>query len=124
MKEEDEILKKCGTENSFTVPEGYFEQFTSDLMSRLPEKDVTTFPNAAKVTMMHRIKPLLYLAAAFVGLMLIVKCMLHLTGGVPSTTVSGSEVMVTEYSDQEIENIVDNSYLDDYAIYELVSEAD
>ena len=40
MKEEDKLLKKIGTENPFRVPEGYFEGFTSDLMSRLPEKDV------------------------------------------------------------------------------------
>lgn len=24
MKEEDELLRKCGTKNPFTVPEGYF----------------------------------------------------------------------------------------------------
>lgn len=39
MKEEDNLLKKVGTENPFRVPEGYFEGFTSDLMSRLPEKE-------------------------------------------------------------------------------------
>ena len=27
MKEEDELLRKCGTKNPFTVPEGYFENF-------------------------------------------------------------------------------------------------
>ena len=25
MKEEDELLKKCGTKNPFMVPEGYFD---------------------------------------------------------------------------------------------------
>lgn len=39
MKEEDNILKKVGTENAFRVPEGYFENFTSELMNRLPEKE-------------------------------------------------------------------------------------
>lgn len=38
MKEEDNILKKVGTENAFRVPEGYFENFTSELMNRLPER--------------------------------------------------------------------------------------
>ena len=28
MKEEDNLLKKVGTENPFRVPEGYFEGFT------------------------------------------------------------------------------------------------
>ncbi len=39
MKEEDNILKKVGTENAFRVPEGYFENLTSEVMNRLPEKE-------------------------------------------------------------------------------------
>lgn len=38
MKEEDKILKKVGTENPFRVPDDYFENLTSEVMSRLPEK--------------------------------------------------------------------------------------
>ena len=40
MKEEDFIRKKYGSGNPFKVPEGYFEQFTSELMSKLPEKEM------------------------------------------------------------------------------------
>ncbi len=39
MKEEDILLKKLGKENSFKVPEGYFENFTSEVMKKLPEKE-------------------------------------------------------------------------------------
>ena len=39
MKEEDKIQKKIGTENPFRVPEGYFENLTSEVMNRLPEKE-------------------------------------------------------------------------------------
>ena len=35
MKEEDELLRKCGTKNPFTVPEGYFENFSKELMEKL-----------------------------------------------------------------------------------------
>lgn len=38
MKEEDNILKKVGKENVFRVPDGYFENLTSEVMSRLPER--------------------------------------------------------------------------------------
>lgn len=38
MKEEDLIRKKCGSKDPFRVPEGYFENFTSELMDRLPER--------------------------------------------------------------------------------------
>ena len=36
MKEEDKLLRKVGTTNPFTVPEGYFENLTSEVMNRLP----------------------------------------------------------------------------------------
>ena len=39
MKEEDTLLKKLGKENSFKVPEGYFENLTSEVMNKLPEKE-------------------------------------------------------------------------------------
>ena len=49
MKEEDELLKKCGTKNPFMVPEGYFDNFSKELMNKLPEKDfqciLTMFKN-------------------------------------------------------------------------------
>ena len=38
-KEETDLLKRCGTENPFTVPEGYFANFTEQLMDKLPEKE-------------------------------------------------------------------------------------
>ena len=33
MKEEDNILKKVGKENVFRVPDGYFENLTSEAVS-------------------------------------------------------------------------------------------
>ena len=42
MKEEDTLLKKLGKENSFKVPEGYFENLTSEVMNKLPEKEKVT----------------------------------------------------------------------------------
>ncbi len=43
MKEEDTLLKKLGKENSFKVPEGYFENLTSEVMNKLPEKEKSNF---------------------------------------------------------------------------------
>ena len=43
MKEEDNILKKVGKKNSFKVPEGYFENLTSEVMGKLPEKEGPAF---------------------------------------------------------------------------------
>ena len=43
MKEEDILLKKLGKENSFKVPDGYFENLTSEVMNKLPEKEKVVF---------------------------------------------------------------------------------
>ena len=40
MKEEDELLRKCGTKNPFTVPEGYFENFSKELMATCETMDI------------------------------------------------------------------------------------
>ena len=34
MKEEDTLLKKIGKEHSFKVPDGYFENLTSEVMNK------------------------------------------------------------------------------------------
>ena len=55
MAKEDYLLSKCGRENPFKVPEGYFDQFTDDLMAKLPER---TFDEEAprKVTLWDKVK--------------------------------------------------------------------
>ena len=63
MKEEDELVKKCGTKNPFMVPEGYFDNFSKELMNKLPEKEQTSAPQET-ITTWQRIKPWIYYAAA------------------------------------------------------------
>ena len=72
MKEEDILLKKLGKENSFKVPDGYFENLTSEVMNKLPEKEKVVFKEES-VSTWTRLKPLLYLAAMFVGAALIIR---------------------------------------------------
>ena len=72
MKEEDNILKKVGKENVFRVPDGYFENLTSEVMSRLPEKETPAFIKK-EPTKWERIKPWLYMTAMFVGAALIIR---------------------------------------------------
>ena len=40
MGKEDNILRKAGTGNPFRVPEHYFEDFTQELMSKLPDVQI------------------------------------------------------------------------------------
>ena len=71
MKEEDELLRKCGTKNPFTVPEGYFENFSKELMEKLPEKEISL--SEPVITTWQRVKPWIYMTAMFCGLMLSVR---------------------------------------------------
>ncbi len=66
MKEEDILLKKLGKENSFKVPDGYFENLTSEVMNKLPEKEKVVFKEEP-VSTWTRLKPLLYMASYVCG---------------------------------------------------------
>ena len=64
MKEEDILLKKLGKENSFKVPDGYFENLTSEVMNKLPEKEKVAFKEEP-VSTWTRLKPLLYICLLY-----------------------------------------------------------
>jgi len=53
----------------FKVPEGYFESFVTDIMSKLPERLVE---KPKVINLWERIKPWVYMAAVFVGVALMV----------------------------------------------------
>ena len=55
MGKEDNILRKVGTQNPFRVPEHYFEDFTQELMNKLPEKEPMQY--LPEPTLWQRVKP-------------------------------------------------------------------
>ena len=117
---EEEIIKKCGKENPFRVPESYFENFTQEMMDLLPEQ--TEQPLVWKVTLWERVKPLLYLAAMFAGMML---CVRYLVMGEKEENQEVPSAIFSEtFSDQEIETIVNYTMMDDYALYQYLTDAE
>ncbi|MDO4164148.1 MAG: hypothetical protein Q4D56_07140 [Bacteroides sp.] len=119
MKEEDNILRKVGTENPFRVPEGYFENLTSDVMSRLPEKESSAF-RQKEPTLWDKVKPWMYMAAMFVGAALIIRI------GSASRADSSTDQVAVDETETEIEYInavMDNSMLDDYSLYVYLTDA-
>ena len=123
MKEEDNILRKVGTGNSFKVPEGYFEKLTSEVMNKRPEREKNASDVRREPTMWERVKPWTYMAAMFIGAALIIR--------VASTNHKSEtdEVAVTEVtdsgniSDQYINAALDGSMMDDYSLYVYLSDA-
>lgn len=119
MKEEDKILQKVGTGNPFKVPEGYFESFTSEMMSRLPEKE-RVVELRKEPTTWEKVRPWLYMAAMFVGAALIIRV-------ASGNHTPDADVMASEEDEQEMEYInmaVDNSMLDDYSLYVYLADVE
>lgn len=129
MKEEQEIIKKCGKGNPFLVPDGYFEDFTRNLMAQLPAKDdIQEDLPELKITTWQRIKPLLYLAAMFIGMIMCVRIVLGEHAN--NTTEDMSSIVATvnllpdyeHISDEELASMVQYTMMDNYALYQYLSE--
>lgn len=129
MKEEQDIIRKCGKKTPFTVPEGYFEEFNRRMMEQLPPQNGET-EEEVRITTWQRIKPLLYLAAMFVGMIVCVKVVLG-----EHTSVSGNETMAAtslyenlidydQMSDEHICTLVENTMMDSYDLYQYLTEAE
>lgn len=129
MKEEQDIIKKCGKKTPFTVPEGYFEEFNRRMMEQLPPQNGET-EEGVRITTWQRIKPLLYLAAMFVGMIVCVKVVLG-----EHASVSGNETMAAtslyeniidydQMSDEYICTLVENTMMDSYDLYQYLTEAE
>ena len=110
MKEEDELLKKCGTKNPFMVPEGYFDNFSKELMNKLPEKEQTSTPQET-ITTWQRIKPWIYMAAMFCGLMFSVRVVV---GPPKQDTPIFTAAETEQFSDEYIETILDAIFINNH----------
>ena len=61
-----------GSADPFRVPEGYFEGLTDRILSALPDPSADA-PQPPTVSLVEKVKPLIYLAAAFLGMVLLFK---------------------------------------------------
>ena len=122
MKEEDILLKKLGKEDSFKVPDGYFENLTSEVMNKLPEKEKVVFKEEP-VSTWTRLKTLLYMAAMFVGAALIIRVASSDRKSVADIDVAATEIETEVISDEMIDMALDRAMLDDYSLYVYLSDA-
>lgn len=71
MNTDHDNLNKLKGKNPFTVPKGYMEGLDERIMSRIPEKKPSE--EARVVPLWEKVRPLIYLAAMFAGMMLFMK---------------------------------------------------
>ena len=118
MGKEDNILRKAGTGNPFRVPEHYFDNFTEELMSKLPEKE--PLPFSTEPTLWERVKPWVYMAAMFCGIMLSVRIFV---GEPQKDEFSISQAEAEMLPEEEWENFVRRAFDDNYETYQFLTEA-
>ena len=120
MGKEDNILRKAGTSNPFCVPDHYFEDFTQELMSKLPEKE--SMPLMSEPTLWQRVKPWIYMTAMFCGIMLSVRVFV----GEPQKDEfpAISQIEAENLTDEDWEIMIDYIMMDDYSLYQYLTNAD
>ena len=120
MGKEDNILRKAGTSNPFRVPDHYFEDFTQELMSKLPEKE--SMPLMSEPTLWQRVKPWIYMTAMFCGIMLSVRVFV----GKPQKDEfpAISQIEAENLTDEDWEIMIDYIMMDDYSLYQYLTNAD
>lgn len=123
MKEEDNILRKVGTGNAFKAPEGYFKTLTSEVMSKLPEKE-NPFFEVNQPTTWQKVKPWVYMAAMFIGAAIIIRVGASQRDSSTTQVAIATETEADTASDQYIHSVVDGSMLDDYSLYVYLTDAE
>lgn len=88
-------------------------------MNKLPEKERIAVPE--EITTWQRIKPWIYMAAMFCGLMFTVRVVV---GPPKQDTPIFTAAETEQFSDEYMETILDHSMMDDYTLYQYLTEAD
>ena len=119
MGKEDNILRKVGTKNPFQVPDQYFEDFTQELMNKLPEKESLYL--SSEPTLWQRVKPWVYMTAMFCGIMLSVRIFVGTPKQEEIFPITQAEAELI--ADEDWESLMRRAFTDDYETYQFLTEA-
>ena len=117
MGKEDNILRKVGTQNPFRVPEHYFEDFTQELMNKLPEKEPLLL--LPEPTLWQRVKPWVYMTAMFCGIMFSVRIFV---GEPQKNEFSISQTEAEMLPEEDWENFIRRAFDSNYETYLFLTE--
>lgn len=110
MEKKNNILNQRDRKSGFTTPENYFENFSERMSARLPQREI---PDLHRSTLWERVRPLVYMAAMFIGVVLMMKIF---TGNGNSKTEGNYSAM------NKIASVQDEQLLDDYIYYGNIDE--
>ncbi|EGJ72572.1 hypothetical protein Bcop_2420 [Bacteroides coprosuis DSM 18011] len=109
MKKIDDLKSK----DTFRVPEDYFDSLTDNIMSQLPKKELIE-QELPSVTRWDKLKPLVYLAAVFIGAALIIRVMMPQKEKMIDLATNYN---IEDVSDEFIQETVDGALFDDYSLH-------
>lgn len=111
------ILDNINRKSGMSVPDGYFDSFQDRIMKRLPETEPFV---EEPVSAWDRVKPWLYMAAMFAGIALMFKVFTWNSDG--TENIAGVEDSMIELSSDEAEALFFYDNVNDYSLYEYISE--
>lgn len=122
MNEED-LKQRYGKKNPFGVPEGYFDEFPEKMMNLIPKESDS--PRTVDIGLWDRVKPWVYMAAMFVGLMFTARMFMGKYSQQAEQMPDDAESVysISELPDEYIDPIVNQTMMDDYQLYEYLSDA-
>lgn len=125
MKQEDILREKFGRENHFRVPESYFDDFAKRMMKQIPEDVKVDVPESKRISLFTKVKPYLYLAAMFCGLLFGVNVVrYHYLQVSDNTENVPARIAQDSYSDQYIDDFCDFSGIGSEEIYAYITDVD
>ncbi|MBR4841803.1 MAG: hypothetical protein IK006_01745 [Bacteroidaceae bacterium] len=115
-------IDECEPRRPFTVPEGYFENLTQNIMASLPQQE-SIYATKITVTPWMRIRPYLYAAAAFIGIFFCIKAAVGINSRHNSQETVAEAQETTIYSDEYIDSFLETAMIDDYTLYYTLVDA-
>ena len=119
MNEDKELKERIGKDNPFKVPEGYFENLTSDIMNNIPDDSGQA---NTSLPLWSRVKPWFYMAAMFCGILFSARIFIHksATDTIPAPDMSAA------YEEEFLPNslidpIGNQTMMDDYSLYVYIN---
>ena len=120
MKEDLNLKHKFGNENHFNVPENYFKDLVPNIMEQLPELKEQETPH---IRLWDRVKPWVYMAAMFCGLLFTIKTVVNQSSDFTRTTTI-TEEQFSELPDEYIDPVINQMMVDDYTLYVYLTDAE
>lgn len=122
--EERYIKEKIGDKSPFRVPEDYFDQLASRVMSQLPEQQELSKKSMQQPRRQARLvalRPWLYAAACVIAIV-VLTLTLHFHQRVAEPLEQPMAAVLTPVDDEYIDDVADYVMLDNTEIYAYLAE--